>query len=181
MTVCSAVVLDDGRVHCATDAAVGYSDGYRRPMVIGKWWLDYLDQCLIMESGTDLALSRVRAKMDEHKGGSKLADPNFVAKLIREVQEEIKGTDGVDSIECELLHVSFEGLIHVVGGDGGVIGPYPYTAIGHGATPMNPIFDYAFPTKAKLTERVVKDVVKRAFDVCPIYCDSVHGYFEMVY
>ena len=150
-------------------------------MIVGKWWDDYRLQCLIMESGSDLALARVRAKMDEHKKGTKLADARFVAQLVREVQDDVKGREGVDSIECELLHVSFEGAIHVVGGDGGVIGPYPYTAIGHGGPTVNPIFDYDFPRKAKLTERVVRDVVKRAFEVCPIYCDSVHGYFEMIY
>ena len=181
MTVCAAVLLDDGRVYCATDAAVGYAGGYRRPMVVGTGWDDFKDQCLIRESGSDLALARVRAKMVEHKKSPKLADARFIAQLVREVQDEVKGTEGVDSIECELLHVSFDGLIHVVGGDGGVVGPYPYTAIGPGGTPVNPIFDYDFPKKAKITERIARDVVKRAFAVCPIFCDSVPGFFQTIY
>jgi hypothetical protein len=181
MTVGAAVLLDDGRVFCATDAAVGYSDGYRRPMTTGKWWDEFSDRCWILESGTDLALARIRAKLRQNRS-AKLEDAHVVASLLRKVQDEMAGKDaGVEGLDAELLHIASSGEIHVLGGDGGVIGPYPYTAIGHGAPVVNPILEYEFPTKTTLTERVVRTVLKRAFQVCTIYCDSVHGWFEHIY
>ena len=171
MTCVMACLCEDGRTVVVSDSAIGYGDGYRRLMSEGKWW----DMgCLLTgESGTDFALSRIRQKTVKKKKWEELRDPYTFSELVCEVQTEVKGEDGPEPLEAELLHVSDR--LHVIGGDGGITGPFPYTAVGHGATIALPLMD-AMLHPRYIKKRTVAKVTNRLLEIMKIvasYADSV--------
>lgn len=174
LTCVAAIRLDDGRVMMCSDSAVGYESGYRRTMQRGKWWDDLKDLCIVGESGSDFALSRVHhlfhMMIDKDADN---ADPGILAECVRQVQQDVKGDEGIMPIECELLFCNSD-TITVVGGDGGVIEYSDFAVIGHGQPACNPQMMLAFDKWAmKRTEYNARMVLSDAFDVTTLICDSV--------
>ena len=182
MTVVIGILCEDGRIVVGSDSAIGYGDGYRRIMSEGKWW--NMGCLMIGESGSDFALSRIRQKTVTHDPWTDLRDPYTFSELICEVQTEIKGQEGTEPIEAELLHISGDKdckpIIHVIGGDGGISGPYPYAAIGHGGMPATICMDTRLDPKHFKGKRTVvrmTNVVLEALERTAQYADSVSSPF----
>lgn len=178
MTIVVAVQLDDGGFYMASDSAVGYENGYRRGMPVGKWWK--FRSCVIGESGADLHLSRIRTSLTEKEerwqveGLVPFLELTHIQAAVYEVQDDTKGDSSLEGLDAELLYCGPEGM-YVVGGDGGIIGPYDYTAVGHGAAVANPILEYALrPSRMrKRSKTSVERAVFEAFRITERYCDSV--------
>ena len=178
MTVVIGVICDDGRVVVGSDAAISFGDGYRRLMSEGKWW--NMGCLIIGESGDDFSLSRIRQKTVKHKPWTALRDPYTFSELVCVVQAEVKGDEGMEPLECELLHVSGDKdnkpIIHVIGGDGGISGPYPYMAVGHGGTVAMPVLDVLLDPrhfKGKKTVIRVTNIIMETLERTAQYADSV--------
>ena len=178
MTVVIGIICEDGKIVIGSDAAIGFGDGYRRLMSEGKWW--NMGCLLIGESGSDFALSRIRQKTVKHDPWTDLRDPYTFSELICEVQTEIKGDEGTEPIEAELLHVSGDKdcnpILHIIGGDGGITGPYPYIAIGHGGTVAQPVLDTLLDPrhfKGKRTPIRMINVAMEAMERTAQYSDTV--------
>lgn len=174
MTVGCAVRLNDGRVYCATDSAIGYASGYRRAMPTGKWW-EY-DGFLILESGSDFALSRIRrvfeAKTEE-------TSVELLQDCVHEVAEKVASKfEGVGDLEAELLYADpdLDGL-YVIGGDGGIVGPDDWACIGHGAPLLTVALEMGLPVPSRRTLRKVHEVVMRGLTITARGADSVHDPF----
>jgi 20S proteasome alpha/beta subunit len=177
LTVVIAVICDSGKIVVGSDAAIGYESGYRRLMSDGKWW--DMGCLMIGESGSDFALSRIRQKTVKHDPWPELRDPYTFSELVCEVQTEVKGQEGTEPIEAELLHISgdLDGkpTLYVIGGDGGITGPFEATAVGHGAMPALPLLD-ALLKKSRMpkrTETKVANVVREILELSSSYVDSV--------
>lgn len=194
MTCVIGCRCDDGRIVIVSDAAIGTSDGYRRTMPEGKWW----DMgCLVIgEAGSDFALSRIRQKTLElyKKDWKTLKDPYAFSELVCEVQADIQGDEKIEPIDAELLHVAAQkdpatkeeiSTIHVIGGDGGITGPFPYTAVGHGATVALPLLDFAAKRDPRMKKRSVVKVTNVLLDIMLLtarYADSVcEPFYTKVY
>lgn len=178
MTVVIGIICEDGKIVVGSDGAISFGDGYRRLMSEGKWW--NMGCLMIGESGSDFALSRIRQKTVKHDPWTDLRDPYTFSELVCAVQTEVKGQDGIDDIDAELLHVSGDKdckpIIHVIGGDGGISGPYPYQAIGHGATPAIICLDTRLDPKYWKKKRNVANmtiVMMEALERSAQYADSV--------
>lgn len=101
------------------------------------------------------------------------AEPGILAECVRQVQNDVKGDEGIMPIECELLFCNAD-TITVVGGDGGVIEYKDFAVIGHGQPACNPQMMLAFDKWAmKRTEYNARMVLQDAFDVTTLICDSV--------
>lgn len=189
MTVVIGAICDDGRILVVSDAAISHGDGDRTLMPDGKWW--DMGCLLIGESGSDFALSRIRQKTMKipHEKWQTLRDPYTFSNMVCEVQNEIKGQmEGTDAIEAELLHVSGDEkgnpLLHKVGGDGGVCGPFPYAAVGCGTVHANLVMDTLFdPKRCKSRSlRKVRDVLTEAALRTSHYSEGVSGpFFEHIF
>lgn len=182
MTVCAAIQLRDGSYLCGTDSAIGYSSGYRRSMPNGKWW-DYTDTGgpLILESGGDFALSRIRRLFE-----AKNAEPSveLLVDAIHEVADKVASKlEGVDDLDAELLYVdtSLDGL-YVLGGDGGVTGPYDWTTVGHGAPLMTVALSMSLPPVSRRNVATTQETFDQAFAEVARGADSVHDpfYFKRI-
>lgn len=142
MTAVLACATDDNKVVIVTDSAIG-GDGYRRLLSQPKIW----DMgCLVIgEAGDDFALSRIRQKTQKHKSWEKLQDPYTFSELIVSIQKDVAGDQKLEPLEAELLHVGTDEQercqLHIIGGEGGVIGPFPYTAVGDGMVVALPLMD----------------------------------------
>jgi hypothetical protein len=176
----------DNKIVVVTDSAIGYENGYRRIMSQAKIW--NMGCLVIGESGSDFALSRIRQKTVKHDPWTDLRDPYTFSELICAVQTDIKGDEGTEPIEAELLHISGDNdnqpILHVIGGDGGITGPFPYTAVGHGATIALPLMDALLDPK-RLNKRTVIKVTNALMEIMNLterYADSVCGPFrELVF
>lgn len=175
MTVVYASKLADGRVYIASDAAVGYGDGYRQLMEEGKWW-DY-DELFVGESGSDFALSRIRAKFE---GKQEETTPELLAECVREVATEVSKREHTEDLEAQLLYASpFE--IAIVGGDGGILRRKVDAAVGHGSTPLLSYLADRLPVPSKRTYRNVSRIVLAGLQHTARMCDSVcDPFFEDV-
>ena len=182
MTVVMATICDDDRIVVMTDSAIGYDSGSRRIMSAGKWW--NMGCLLIGESGSDFALSRIRQKTQKYEPWTELRDPYTFSELVCEVQTEVKGEHGTEPIEAELLHVSGDekgkAILHVIGGDGGITGPFTHTAVGHGAAIALPLMDVMLDPKRMKKKSVIKvtNTMTEIITVVAQYCDSVCGPFH---
>lgn len=182
MTVCAAIKLRDGSYLCGTDSAIGYASGYRRSMPVGKWW-DYTEEGgpLILESGGDFALSRIRRTFE-----AKEAEPSvdLLVDVIHEVADRVASkVEGVEDLNAELLYVdaTLDGL-YVLGGDGGVTGPYDWTTVGHGAPLMTVALSMSLPVVSRRGVTDTQATFDRAFIEVARGADSVHDpfYFKRV-
>lgn len=178
MTCVAAVRLLDGRILMCSDAAVGYASGYRRTMQEGKWWADY-QECVIGESGTDFALSRVKhlfsMMVEPEKKKTEPHEPTaeLLAECVRQVQRDVKGDEGIQPIECEMLYCD-EDTIAVVGGDGGIVRYREFAVIGHGQPACEPqLINLIVKQGFQRTENVMRKVLFDCFDVTSKLCDSV--------
>lgn len=172
-----ACLCDDGRTVVVTDSAVGCEDGFRRLMSQGKWW--YMGCLLIGEAGDDFALSRIRHKTVKRKKWEELRDPYTFSELVCQVQTEVKGEEGPEALEAELLHVAEE--LYVIGGDGGITGPFPYTAVGQGATIALPLMDALIGDSRYMKKRTVVKITNKMLEIITIvatYTDSVCAPFH---
>jgi hypothetical protein len=182
MTVVIATICDDGKIVVMSDSAIGYENGFRRLMTDGKWW--DMGCLLIGESGSDFALSRIRQKTVKHEPWTDLRDPYTFSELVCEVQTEVKGLEGTEPIEAELLHVSGDKdknpILHVIGGDGGITGPFTHTAVGHGASIAMPLMDVLLDPKRMRKKTVIKttNTMTDIMVVVAQYCESVCGPFH---
>lgn len=182
MTVVMAAICDDNRIVVMTDSAIGYEHGYRRIMSDGKWW--DMGCLMIGESGSDFALSRIRQKTQKYEPWEDLRDPYTFSELVCSVQTEVKGETGTEPIDAELLHVSGDEqgkpILHVIGGDGGITGPFTHTAVGHGAAIALPLLDVMLDSKRMKKKSVIKvtNVMTEIITVVAQYCDSVCGPFH---
>lgn len=186
MTVVIAVICDDNKIVLASDSAISCEDGYRRMMSEGKWW--DMGCLMIGESGSDFALSRIRQKTVKRKNWTDLRDPYTFSELVCQVQKEVAGDEPLEPIEAELLHISGNKedlpIIHVIGGDGGITGPFLYTAIGHGATIALPLLDVLLDSKRlkKRTAIKVTNTLMEVLDLTERYADSVvHPFYTHIF
>jgi 20S proteasome alpha/beta subunit len=175
-------LTSDDKIVVLTDSAIGDAMGFRRIMSEGKWW--NMGCLMIGESGSDFALSRIRAKTAKHEPWTDLRDPYTFSELVCEVQSEVRGELGTEPIEAELLHVSGDEnnkpILHVIGGDGGISGPFPYTAVGHGSTIALPLMDILLSKKyfpGKRTEVAVLNKLTEIMEIVARYADSVSDPF----
>ncbi len=179
MTVVYATKLADSRLYIASDAAVGYSDGYRQLMEEGKWW-DY-GSFFIGESGCDFALSRIRMAFErasELVPGS--PSPEFLARVVHEVAKELAGTTEVSYLEAQLLFAHPENLA-VVGGDGGILRRTTEACVGHGGTILQAYLEGRMPAPSKRTQRNVSKIVMEGMAYTARLCESVcDPFFEDV-
>lgn len=182
MTVVIACITSDNKIVVVSDSAIGCEDGYRRIMSEGKWW--DMGCLMIGESGTDFALSRLRQKTRKKKSWVALRDPYVFSAMVVEVQTEVKGDEGPEPLEAELLHISGDEkkkpTLHVIGGDGGITGPFPYTAIGHGATVALPLLDWALDSR-RMPRRTTIKVTNMLMEVLKLterYAESVCSPFH---
>jgi hypothetical protein len=178
MTCVMGCLTVDGKIVVITDSAMEYESGYRRILSEPKIW--NMGCLIIGESGSDFALSRVRQKTVKHEPWTALRDPYTFSELVCEVQSEVKGELGTEPIEAELLHVSGDEnnkpILHVIGGDGGISGPFLYTAIGHGAVIALPLMDALLSAKYFLGKKTVINVTNRLLDIMELtaqYANSV--------
>ena len=189
MTCVIGAICDDGRILVVSDAAISHGNGERTLMPDGKWW--DMGCLLIGESGSDFALSRIRQKtmQIEEEEWETLRDPYTFSNMVCEVQNEIKGElEGADAIEAELLHVSGkedgEPLLHKVGGDGGITGPFPYAAVGCGTVHANLVMDTLFDKKRckGRSMKKVREVLFEALERTAQYNEGVSGpFFEHIF
>lgn len=177
MTLVLAAICDDDKIVVMSDSAIGYESGYRRLMTDGKWW--DMGCLMIGESGSDFALSRIRQKTVKHEPWTDLRDPYTFSELVCEVQTEVKGLEGTEPIDAELLHVSGneEGkpLLNIIGGDGGITGPFKYTGVGHGAPVALPLMDALLDPKRLKKKTVVRvsNILTEIMERTTQYCESV--------
>lgn len=171
MTVVFASKLTSGRVYIASDAAVGFEDGYRQLMEEGKWW-DY-DGLFVGESGEDFSLSRVRALFEE---ANDAPSPALLAACVRAVSKDLAGKHAVDCIEAQLLYASPTELA-VVGGDGGILRRKTEACVGHGATILTAYLADRLPTPSKRSLKAVDALVLEGLSYTANYCESVCGPF----
>lgn len=167
MTVVYGSKLGDGRVYIASDAAVGYGDGYRQLMEEGKWW-DY-DELFVGESGCDFALSRIRAKFEAKEEET---TPELLAQCVREVASEVSKKEHTEDLEAQLLYASPSELA-IVGGDGGIMRRKVDAAVGHGSTILLAYLADRLPAPSKRTERNVSRIVLAGMKHTARMCDSV--------
>lgn len=187
MTCIVGCVTDDNRVVVVTDSAVGSDDGTRRLMSKAKIWgkEDGLGPIVVGEAGDDFALSRIRRKAQKHKKKDELKDPYAFVEMIWEIQKDIAGAQtGVESLEAELLHVGTdrEGQcrMHIVGGEGGVVGPFPYTAVGDGASQALPLLDALIGKRCKKRTAIrVTNILIEILGYVDTYRESVKGPFHV--
>lgn len=183
MTVVIGAVCEDGRIVVVSDSAIGYENGYRRIMSDGKWW--DMGCLLIGESGSDFALSRIRQKTVKVKDWQSLRDPYTFSELVCQVQSEVKGDTGTEPIEAELMHVSGDEngqpLLNIIGGDGGISGPYQQTAIGHGAPLAMMGMRLLFKQKRcrKRSVQIVTNALLEVIEEVDSLCESVEGPFHV--
>ena len=171
MTVVFASKLTGGRVYIASDAAVGYADGYRQLMEEGKWW-DY-DGFFIGESGEDFALSRIRAAFEE---ATEEPTPRLLAASVRKVAKDLAGKEHVDCVEADMLFASPE-EIAIVGGDGGILRRKYDGCVGHGATVLMAYLSDRLPVPSKRSFKAVDALVLDGLAYTANYCESVAGPF----
>jgi hypothetical protein len=178
MTCVMGCLTVDDKIVVITDSAMEDGNGYRRILSEPKIW--NMGCLIIGESGSDFALSRVRQKTVKHEPWTALRDPYTFSELVCEVQSEVKGELGTEPIEAELLHVSGDEnnkpILHVIGGDGGISGPFLHTAIGHGAVIALPLMDALLSTKYFLGKKTVINVTNRLLDIMELtaqYANSV--------
>lgn len=182
MTVVIGCITSEDKIVVISDSAIGCEDGYRRIMADGKWW--DMGCLLIGESGEDFALSRLRQKTRKKKSWVALRDPYIFSEMVVEVQTEVKGDEGPEPLEAELLHISGDKdkkpIIHVIGGDGGITGPFPYTAVGHGSTIALPLLDALLDPRRMKTRTTIKvtNVLMEIMKLTERYADSVCGPFH---
>jgi len=175
MTVVYATKLADGRVYIASDAAVGYADGYRQLMEEGKWW-DY-EHFFIGESGSDFALSRIRTAFEAK---NKAPSPEVLAEVIHEVAQAVAGKNEVDYLGAQLLYADPENMA-VVGGDGGILRRKVEACVGHGSTVLMSYLADRLPPLSKRTRSKVSKVVLAGLRHTARLCDSVcDPFFEDV-
>ena len=182
MTCVIACICEGSLAVIASDSAVSYASGFRRLTSQGKWW--DMGNLIIGESGSDLALSRIRQKTLDTDDWGALSDPYTFSRLVCAVQQDVRGHDGAEPLEAELLHVGAEAsqpTLHVVGGDGGVTGPFEYTAVGHGAALAMPILDILLDAKRckRKTVARVGNIVLEALSLVARYADSVSAPFHL--
>lgn len=177
MTCVMACKTDDNKVVIVTDSAIGDGDGFRMLMSQPKIW----DMgCLVIgEAGDDFALSRIRQKTQTLENWEELRDPYTFSDLICQIQKDISGgLSGVEALEAELLHVGTnkkgECALHVVGGEGGVVGPFPYMAVGEGRRVALPMMD------ALIAKRMKKITVIKATNIMMEIMEYVDSYVESV-
>ncbi len=176
MTVVYATKLADGRVYIASDAAVGYADGYRQLMEEGKWW-DY-GTFFIGESGCDFALSRIRAAFES--AGIITPGPEHLAIVIHNVAKELAGKNEVEYLEAQLLFAHPDCLA-VVGGDGGILRRKTEACVGHGGTILQAYLEDRMPAPSKRTQRNVSKIVLAGMKYTARLCESVcDPFFEDV-
>lgn len=175
MTVVFASKLANGQVYIASDAAVGYGDGYRQLMEEGKWW-EY-DGLFIGESGSDFALSRIRAKFESKNDEP---SPELLAACVREVATEVSKKEHTEDLEAQLLYASPE-EIAVIGGDGGIMRRKHHGAVGHGETILTSYLEGRLPVPSKRTKASVSRVVLVGLRFTARKCESVcDPFFEAV-
>lgn len=167
MTVVFASKLANGEVYIASDSAVGYGDGYRQLMEEGKWW-EY-DGFFVGESGSDFALSRIRAKFESKNAE---ASPELLAACVREVATEVSKKEHTEDLEAQLLYASPE-EIAVVGGDGGIMRRKFHGCVGHGETILSAYLEGRLPMPSKRTLRSVSRVVLAGMRLTARRCESV--------
>jgi len=173
VTVVYASKLADGRVYIASDAAVGYSDGYRQLMEEGKWW-DY-GTFFIGESGSDFALSRIRAAFE---AANKAPSPETLAEVINEIAKDVMGKG--ESLGAQLLYADPDAFA-IVGGDGGILIRKVDACVGHGAALLQSYLADRLPPPSKRTERNVSKIVRAGLAHTARYCESVcDPFFEDV-
>jgi len=175
MTVVYSTRLADGRIYIASDAAVEYGGGYRQLMEEGKWW-DY-DGFFVGESGSDFALSRIRAKFE-----AKNAEPTaaLLAACVREVASEVSKREHTEDLEAQLLYAAPD-EIAVVGGDGGILRRRVEACVGHGETILSSYLADRLPVPSKRTYKNVSRVVLAGLKFTALKCTSVcEPYFEDV-
>lgn len=182
MTCVMACKTDDNKVVVVTDSAIGTGGGFRRLMSQPKLW----DMgCLVIgEAGDDFALSRIRQKTQLHKNWEELKDPYTFSELICKIQKDIAGEfSGVEALDAELLHVGTDkdnkSTIYVVGGEGGVVGPFPYTAVGEGSIIAIPLMDALIAKRLKKKTVIkVTNVMMEIMEYVDSYVESVKGPFH---
>lgn len=183
MTVVIGCITSDSKIVVVTDSGFSMDDGYRRHTADAKIW----DMgCLIIgEAGEDFALARIRRKTSKlTKSWKTLRDPYTFSDIVCEVQTEVKGDEGTEPIDAELLHIAGDEknrpTLHVIGGDGGIGGPYPYYAVGHGATIALPLLDWALDLKRikKRTTIKVTNVLMEVLKLTEKYADTVSAPFH---
>lgn len=167
MTVVYSSKLTSGRVYIASDAAVGYSDGYRQLMEEGKWWT--YDSLFVGESGADFALSRIRAEFEAMEAPP---SPELLAESIRKVAKKLAGKHHVDDVEAQLLYASPTELA-VVGGDGGILRRRDSACVGHGATILMAWLDARLPPVSKRSLKLVDALVQEGLAYTARHCESV--------
>lgn len=174
VTCVIAAVCEDNKAVVMSDAAIGFDDGFRRLMTEGKWW--DMKRLIIGESGTDFALSRIRQKTRDQDWEA-LRDPYTFSELVCQVQADVKGQLGMEALEAELLHVGADEdgnvKLYVIGGDGGISGPYPYVSIGHGMMPAQPLLDARFTRTKSRSLKTVKTILWDVLELTARYNESV--------
>lgn len=182
MTCVIGCLTDDKKIVVVSDSAVGDEDGFRRIMSEGKWW--DMGCLLIGEAGTDFGLSRLRQRTRTIQSWTALRDPYAFSEMVVEVQHEVKGEEGPEPLEVELLHVSgdenHEPTLFIIGGDGGIMGPFPYTAIGHGANIALPLLDVLLdPKRIKVKSTIkVTNILLEVMKYTERYDESVYSPFH---
>lgn len=177
MTCVLAAVAEDNRAVILSDSAVVYSGGDIRLMPDGKWW--DMGCVLVGEAGSDFALARIRQKTEQHKDWTELRDPYTFSELVCEVQKEVQGQQqGTQALHAELLHVAADEdgktSLHVVGGEGGVLGPYKKTAVGCGAFIANVVMDVLF-RENRCKRMSFTKVEAVAMEAMSMTCERVDG------
>jgi hypothetical protein len=174
VTVVFSSKLADGRIYIASDAAVGYEDGYRQLMEEGKWWT--YDGFYVGESGDDFALSRIRARFETK---NKAPSPDTLAECVREVASEMT-KDHTECLSAQLLYADAHDLA-VVGGDGGILRRKHDACVGHGATVLTSYLVGRLPAPSKRTFKNVSIIVREGLVWTARLCDSVcDPFFEDV-
>lgn len=133
MTIVAACICADDKVVVMSDSAITCENGYRLLTSTGKWWT--YPNLVIGTSGDDLVLSRIKRKLDNHKKSIDIyRNPETFSDIMFQVQQEIRGEGALEGLEAELLHISFDKKgkpsIYVLGGEGGISGPFPYACVG---------------------------------------------------
>jgi len=170
MRVVYASKLADGRVYIASDAAVGYADGYRQLMEEGKWW-DY-DSFFIGESGSDFALSRIRMAFENKGLPGALPTPELLAECVHEVAKDVAGKGEVDYLGAQLLFACPDSMA-IVGGDGGILRRKVEACVGHGSTVLSSYLAGRLQPPSKRTYKNTDKIVREGLVYTARICDSV--------
>lgn len=173
MTVVFGCKLVNGGAYIASDAAVGYADGYRQLMDEGKWW-EY-DGFFVGESGTDFALSRIRLHFEAK---NRPPSPEMLAQCVHEVAKDLAGKEHVDYLNAQLLWICPE-QIALIGGDGGIIRKRDAGCVGHGSFILEAYLADRMPPPSKRTYQKVSRVVRAGLAHTERACESVcNPFFE---